>query len=376
MVETVTVDPARLSQFGAADGAVFCLVTNPEFIDRIEVVRRAPYRDYVTVPYSAGDDFAAVLRDRIPEDSHVLAISPSGFFESPTPELLGPRRKLMAMACNSTPTDFETIRHFIGVMERTSATAQAEFSDRFFERAETADELTYVDERHGTSATLQHLDERLVWNQQAGPLEWGEQQIVPAGEISVLPIDIFEFDETLRLPLEGSIALRGYPILHSGTPSFTRADQARMHRRLAAMNDGAVVCEVKDGEITSIHPHTAVAQPAVDMLEAMFAVDSRYRLVWEIGHALNVSLDLLRGNHAMNEVYGGTDGCLHWGLGLTPYTQFHLDVISPDTTVYAGDQVVLGNRGGAPSDRVAEAPASGVREARSPTQEPGGGDSP
>jgi len=49
----------------------------------------------------------------------------------------------------------------------------------------------------------------------------------------------------------------------------------------------------------------------------------------EIGFAHNVTLQLLDGNHAMNEVYGGlnegSDGCLHWGLGLTPYTQYHLD---------------------------------------------------
>lgn len=42
---------------------------------------------------------------------------------------------------------------------------------------------------------------------------------------------------------------------------------------------------------------------------------------------------MLAGNHAMNEVYGGTKGCLHWGIGLTPFTQYHLDIISPGTTV-------------------------------------------
>lgn len=140
----------------------------------------------------------------------------------------------MAMACNSTPTSFDVIRHFITVMERTSASEQAEFSDRFFELAESTDYLEYVDERHGTRATLDHLDESLVWNQQAGPLEWGEQQIVPSGEISVLPIEITDFDEHLRLPLDGEIAFRGYPILHNGTPSFTRGDQARIHGRLAS----------------------------------------------------------------------------------------------------------------------------------------------
>jgi len=93
----------------------------------------------------------------------------------------------------------------------------------------------------------------------------------------------------------------------------------------------------------------------VEMLEHMFAVDSRYRIVWEIGHALNVSLDILPGNHAMNEVYGGVEGCLHWGLGLTPFTQYHLDIISPYTSVIGGatGDVLLGTPGKAPVERLA-----------------------
>jgi len=48
---------------------------------------------------------------------------------------------------------------------------------------------------------------------------------------------------------------------------------------------------------------------------------------------VNTTHEILPGNHAMNEVYGGTHGCLHWGIGLTPFTQYHLDIISPGTTV-------------------------------------------
>lgn len=350
----ITIDPARLRQFGDPADAVFCLVTNPELADKIDIAETGGYRAYITVPFQTGEKFEDVLPTRIPEPAHILAISPSAFFESPDSELLGSRRKLMGMACNSTPTSLEIVRHFLNIMERTSPQAQADFSDKFFELLENAGHLVYVDAKHGTRAVLDHLQPDLVWNQQAGPLEWGEQQIVPSGEISVLPIEIRDFSEDLHLPLEGEIALRGYPILHNGTPSFSRKDQARIHSRLSALNEHAIIARVEAGVITSIRPHTPGAQPAVDMLSMMFEVDSRYRIVWEIGHALNVSLDLLPGNHAMNEVYGGTSGCLHWGLGLTPYTQYHLDTISPDTTVYtdAGD-LVLGVPGGYDNDRIA-----------------------
>lgn len=350
----IKVDPDRLRQFGDPEDSIFCLVTNPELMDTIQIVESGKYREYLKIPFRSGERFADVLPERVPEPAHVLAISPGSFFESPDPTLLGPRRKLMGMACNSTPTSLTTIEHFLQVMENTSPEAQSDFSERFFELLNDAEYLVYADERRGTRATLQHLTPDLEWNQQAGPLDWGEQQIVPSGEISVLPIEIRDFHENLRLPLEGEIAFRGHPILHNGTPSFSRSDQSRIHFQLATLNLHGIIATVENGMITDIRPHHKGAQSAVDMLAHMFEVDSRYRIVWEIGHALNTNLDILPGNHAMNEVYGGTHGCLHWGLGLTPFTQYHLDIISPDTTVYTdrGD-VVLGVPGGYKQDRLA-----------------------
>ncbi|HUY50995.1 MAG TPA: hypothetical protein VMV92_35700 [Streptosporangiaceae bacterium] len=277
------------------------------------------YSAYQTIIMLPGERFEKLLAEKIPEPAHVLAICPGIFFESPPSELLG-RRKLMAMACNSTPASVEVIRHFLEIMERTSPQEQAAFSDTFFELLEESEELVYVDAKRDARATLQHLNDDLVWNQQAGPLDWGEQQIVPSGEISVLPIEITDFREDLHLPLQGDIVFRGYPILHNGTPSFTRANQHRIYERLKCLNRHAVIAHVENGIITAIKPADEDAGSAVDMLNAMFEVDARYRIVWEIGHALNTSLDLLPGNHAMNEVYGATEGCLHWGLGPLPLT--------------------------------------------------------
>lgn len=354
MSPIVTVEPDRLRQFGSPEDSHFFLITNPEFEKQIEVVPGGGYRDYKTVFMKEHGEFDDILAS-LPEPSHILVISPNVFFESPDPARLGAGRKLMGMACNSTPTTIETIRHFIDVTVRTSPQEQASFSDTFFELLEDSEYLVYEDSKRGTRATLQHLDDGLVWNQQAGPIEWGEQQIVPSGEISVLPIEIRDFHEDLRLPLEGQIVIRGYPILHNGTPSFSRTDQARIHSHLQPLREHAVIATVEAGAITTLRPATPGATGVVRMLESMFEVDSRYRIVWEIGHAMNTSLDIMLGNHAMNEVYGATEGCLHWGLGLTPYTQYHLDIISPDTTVLTDKgTVVLGVKGGYSKDRLAE----------------------
>lgn len=359
MTAPLEIHPERLRQFGSQQGGTFALVTTPDISDLISVDQgTSGYSSCQKILMQPGERFETLLADRIPEPAHILAVCPGTFFESPSSDLLGPQRKLMAMACNSTPTDPEIIRHFLAIMESTDPDEQAAFSDTFFELLEESEELHYVDTKRGTSASFQHLSEGLVWNQQAGPLEWGEQQIVPSGEISVLPVEITEFAENLHLPLEGEIVFRGYPILHNGTPSFTRGDQRRIYDQLKCLNDHAVIAQVNKGIITSVRPADKGAQPAADMLNAMFEVDARYRIVWEIGHALNTSLDLLPGNHAMNEVYGATQGCLHWGLGLTPYTQYHLDIISPDTTVYVDSgTVVLGVENGYSADRIAESAA-------------------
>lgn len=354
MPVNLEVRPERIRQFGPQHGTTFVLVATPDIADMITTHRdHAEYSAYQTIIMLPGERFEKLLAEKIPEPAHVLAICPGIFFESPPSELLG-RRKLMAMACNSTPASVEVIRHFLEIMERTSPQEQAAFSDTFFELLEESENLVYVDAKRDARATLQHLNDDLVWNQQAGPLDWGEQQIVPSGEISVLPIEITDFREDLHLPLQGDIVFRGYPILHNGTPSFTRANQHRIYERLKCLNRHAVIAHVENGIITAIKPADEDAGSAVDMLNAMFEVDARYRIVWEIGHALNTSLDLLPGNHAMNEVYGATEGCLHWGLGLTPYTQYHLDIISPDTTVYTDRGIaVLGVKNGYSSDRVA-----------------------
>jgi hypothetical protein len=335
----ITIRPERLRQFGDPTGSVFCLVTNSDLLPLVTVEGSGGYADYATFAFDPGDVFVDVL-ETLPRRAHVLVVSPGCFFESPPPHLLG-ERKLMGMACNSTATTADTIAHFLDVMERTDPAEQEEVSDRFFAIAEDAEYLEYVNEEHGTSLRFDHFSADYEWNQQAGLLGWGEQQIVPAGELSVLPVQILSFDESLRLALNGELTLHGYPILHNGRPSFTRADQSRVHGELAAMTDHAIVATVRDGTITALRGTSAAAAPAIEMLDAMFRVDSRYRLVWEIGHAINTSLVILAGNHAMNEVYGGTEGAVHWGLGLTPYTQYHLDVICPGTVVRADDGRVL-----------------------------------
>ena len=352
--DKITIHPGRLRQFGPGDGVAFCLLTNTDIADRFVIEEDGSHSSYQVTTYDREGMIAELLADTIPEPAHILVASPNIFFRSPRQELIGPKRKLIAMACNSTPTPPEALAHFIGVIERTDPYEQEAFADGFFARGQATEHLEFVDEAYGTSAIFDHLDESYQWNQQAGPLEWGEQQIAPAGEISVLPVDIWEFDPDLRLSINGTFAFRGLPILHSGEPSFLRKDQSRIFGKLRCIRDHAVIATVKNGEITALAATHKDVEPAAKMMETMFAVDSRYRILWELGFAINTALDLLQGNYAMNEVYGGTNGAMHFGLGLTPYTQYHLDIICPNTKVLGADgSLVLGTSSAAPVEAYA-----------------------
>lgn len=341
---TIRIVPDAFRQFGKADDATFCLITNSDQRDLIRLDTSSTYRHHRTILFDEGIEFQRLLRDEVPERAHVLVVSPSAFFESPPTGSLGPGRKLLALACNSTPTGPVELAHFLRIAAQTDPEDQEQRATRFFGTAEQAAWLQFRDPLHGTLARFDHLSDHYVWNQQAGWLQGGEQQLAPSGEISVLPQTIDVFQENLRLAIRGSLTLYGVPILHGGRKPYERSDQFRLWQKLDSMRQGAILVEVDDGLIRSHRPVDAAARPACEALDELFASDPRYRIVWEIGFAVHTGHEILAGNQAMNETFGGRNGTVHFGLGLTPYTTYHLDLVCPGTEVT--DQVGNNVHGG------------------------------
>ena len=56
---------------------------------------------------------------------------------------------------------------------------------------------------------------------------------------------------------------------------------------------------------------------------------------------INCALELMPGNLGMNEVYGGMNGTVHCGFGLTPFTQYAIIVLCPGSRLITGDGTVL-----------------------------------
>lgn len=327
---SIAIRPHLYRAFTKEEPCHFRMITNPNWVDKFKISPNDFYLSSEILTYEGGE--LIELLHSIEEPAHVMIISPDHFVYSIKEKEVG-KRIICCMATNSTPATAEDIQYFLKSVEKTDPNEQQKLADRIFELGEPSDFLVWRDEQYEVEAVFRHQDESFHWHEQTGPLAWGQQQLMPAGEVSVCPEFIMEYANNRYLDIKGEIALKGYPILHSGFASFMKEDQARIHGRLAPIKDHALIATVKDGivvELKATHPSVEVAK---QMLEAMFAVDSRYAVLWEVGHGINTDFEVLSRNVAMNEVYGAKNGAIHFGFGLTPWTQYHLDIICPNTKV-------------------------------------------
>ena len=326
----INVRPHLYPTFKTTEPGNFYVITNPNWKDRINIETNSTYQHSGVLIYD-GTDLAKVISQAI-EPAHIIIIAPDFFIHSIKEHEVG-KRIVCCMATNSTPTSAEAINYFLESVERTIPEKQEQLGNRIFDLGENSEYFEWRNDNYGTSAIFRHQDDTLNWHEQTGPLTWGNQQIMPSGEVSVLPEFIMDFDSTRFLEINGEIAFKGFPILHSGDPSFLRSDQERLHKKLMTMQEHAVIAKVEGGKITNLRASHPYVEDAVKVMDAMMSIDSRYSHVWEIGHGINTDFNLYAENLAMNEVFGNKNGAIHFGLGLTPWTQYHLDIICLETKV-------------------------------------------
>jgi hypothetical protein len=347
---TTTVTAPSLRQFSGMLRSFRLVVDEPARAGYD--VAGGDYRDAKVLGLPAGTELGELLATEVPDGAHVLVVCPDRFLTSPGEDVLGDRQ-LAVLPAGSTPLTARQIRHFLAAAELTDVSAQAATAARFFDAVERTELVRIVDPRHGTEAVFRPAAADYVWNQQAGPLEPGEQQIVPAGELSVLPVEITDFDADVSMAVTGTLTLHGWPIVHRADVPSDLADQAELFAALRGLAASPVVVEVDHGVIQS---HRALAEGgrrAAAALDKLFTEDPRYRTLWELGFGINAELRQLPENCGPNEVYGGPAGAFHLGLGLTPWTRFALTFSCPGSTVTDADGTVLlgGDRAGAAPGR-------------------------
>lgn len=331
----ITIEADRLGSFGDAElDSAFVLVTNKRLVGEFELVSRGKYSRTLVIPFDAEKPFPEYLGTEIPRRSHILTILPDCLLHSIPRECLSDY-KLLIMACRSGQISVDGIAHFLRCGYETDLQQQVDKAERFFAKGEASRELVLVNELHGTKCTFAHMSDAYEWHEQTYVLSWGDQQVFPAGEIAcfAVPPYIEDLDTGALVSLTGTVTLNGPLIVQSGPPSFQLKDQLRIYDELSSLRSAPIIISIHDGVIVDHRAVAPEADSAEKMLSCLFAVDSRYRNIYEIGFSINEQIELWDGNAAMNEVWGQGGGNLHLGLGMLPHTQYHLDLFCAGTRV-------------------------------------------
>jgi len=343
-----SVNPTAFRQFGGAHKA-FYFITDAASAQRYTIAD-SHYHSAEVLAVRPGADIGRLVAE-LPDESAVLVAAPRTFVRGADLADIGGRR-VAIMPCGSTPVRPDQLSYFLGVLERTDPAAQADRADEFFSTVAAAGTLRLLDDARHTECAFDAAGGDYVWHQQAGELGPGEQQIAPAGELSVLPMEITEFDPTRRLALTGTVTLQGEPIVHAGYDGSLAGAQADLYSGLTALRRDPVVIDLADGLVTRCRAGAATpgSARAAATLNDLFDADPRYRTVWELGFGINNAMDVVPANCGMNEVYGADHGVVHFGVGLTPFTAFALTFLCPATRFVAGDQTVIGAPGPVPAE--------------------------
>ncbi|MEV0222903.1 hypothetical protein [Streptomyces sp. NPDC050704] len=335
----------HFSQFGDPV-ETFCLITSEGSGEMTGLLPGSGYSRVHHLSLPLTKSLGELLSEgSVPPDAHVLAVCPGRFLDSPSPDDLG-KRKLAVMPAGSTPLTTEYVDYFLRSAVRTDTALQTATAEEFFERVGDSDGLTIVDDSTGSEATFDYTAGDCVWNQQAGVLEPGDQQIFPSGKLSVTAAEITTFEPEARLlGLNGDLTLHGWPIVHRHTDPTDGTDQQRLFEALTPLVSHPVTLRVAGGSIEGVTPRSAGARSAAAALESLLDDDPRYRVIWELGFGINTTTEIIPANCGPNEVYGATSGVVNLGLGITPTTRFALAFLCPRSSLLTSDgNPVLGAR--------------------------------
>ncbi|CUU55416.1 hypothetical protein Ga0074812_10566 [Parafrankia irregularis] len=326
------VHPDRHHVFGNPS-ETFLLLTQADRVADFSLAPSTRYSRAAIGTIEADESLDDVLRsDRCPASADIFVVCPDRFVTSPEPASLGPGRRLVAMPCGSTPVTDAQVAYFLTVVESTDPVTLEARADRLFGALSETPYVWLTAPREATSATFA-ISGDYEWNQQAGTLGPGEQQIAPSGEASAAPTGLYRFDTSQRLDVNGTITLLGAPIVHRGDDPDCVEEQATLFKDLDALRENPVIMTFTNGLVTDVRPTDPAGKGVVAALTDLYAADEAYRVLWEFGIGLNPVLRQQPGNCGLNEMFGANNGVVHLGFGLTPTTRYALTFTCADTVM-------------------------------------------
>jgi hypothetical protein len=334
----IQIYPDKLRQFHSDGGnREFVVIAGSDIGQYVEICATKFYKKTGLIIYSGqnSSDFVDVINETS-NHADIFILCPQSKELSINPDSLG-NRKIAMMIVNATPTSVSQIKHFVSAVEDSDPTLQKERLEKIVSQISNTDFITLRDDEAKSEATLLTYDDSSKWYVQGGVIESGSQSTLPSGEISMFPKSDPQKGIVKRLPLKGPV------IVHSGSSHYDFADQERIYQSFRKLESSKLKIEIKDGMISRIIPLSQSANEVKITLESLFLRDDRYRIIEEFGFGINTSFELWQGNTSMNETYGGSSGIVHFGIGLPPFTEYHIDFFSLDLRLFSnhGDAISI-----------------------------------
>lgn len=327
--ESVTLALTELLPLYGGDlGDLFILVTSPQVRGSLKLVQdlECEFHELSWECGSTHNRLLEILQANSQRRKSVLWVVDDEFRHYEREHLRN--TKLGAISLLSDSGGTASLPLILDLVRRTDYSEQREIERRLLSLLSTAEKIRLRTPARNTDAVLLHRSTR-HWFSLHGPLGWGDQTVLPTGELSVLTDPSGEFTEA-RFPLDGEIVLSGLPIVHRSTQEVPLADCKALFTSLASIWRHPVVARVENGVITDLGNGVSGEHPALDAFRRLFAADERYRKIHEIGLGTNrVCRPLRQSNFFANERFPGA----HFGLGLGGYTNFHIDLVCTEVKV-------------------------------------------
>lgn len=329
---SVTIDPSDyLPLFGGDLGNVFLLVTSPDIRKELVVDNRKNYDliEYIWTDVDSRTGFIHYLDYFQQKQQYVstLWITTCEFEHFHPEQLHG--IKIAALPFFSAGFSLDALKTSLEIVKGTNYERELEKENLFLSYLDQSNQICFLAPEYGTKAIFKHYEVD-HWFSINGPLSYGQQCVLPTGEISALTNSSGDFSYEARFALDGEIILSGMPVVHRGSPVVRRTDTERTFEKLAVMQHYPVIAIVRQGLIEKIQSPFSGQNPFLNALNELFAQDERYRKIHEIGFGMNERCAPLRaGNFFPNERFPG----VHFGIGLGGHTSFHHDFICVDLQV-------------------------------------------
>ncbi len=310
--------------YGHDFGQEFILCTSPAVQAALEVVNDTELR-LRRLEWRSPDDRATLIEmmAEVRAAGHrgcVLWIAETEFEHYLPEHLTG--IKLGAIPFFSAEFTVPALISYLDIVSRTDYAAEERLEGDLITRLEGAERLELATPDLDARCTFDHLRNE-HWFSLHGALRWGDQTVLPTGELSTLTDASGEFSDRAPFKLTGRIVFQGSPIVHRGDESVSMAETDAAYRRLAVMGRNPVVAEIDGGYIERFTAPVPESKLVRDVFTALVDAEPRYRKVHEFGFGTHpLCRRHVPGNFHPNERWPG----IHIGLGLGGHTPFHIDL--------------------------------------------------